>query len=1064
MNAVFLYHKYIIHAGTPLNDSCDADMMPDFGLFEAAHIASPVLAQYHPRQLMELLNSGKIRWVKAILGHLVRCIAGGSGGLSDRHASAGSSFNEDGARSPRGWARSRTLSVSHPSVSGGGALSPGSDNAPRGSTSVMIPEELTLDYTEINSIPPLPLWTLLAADKETAKGGRGSSPSRRGEAAKERGYDDLFGDGFADEEDDSLDDLLADESSGSRPKKRHPSSRESQGLSYFGPRQARILSKLLTHAHLPGLSSLDQMHLLAVADTVASCQLDLADRFAIDAAKRQMAKESATANPETGEASPESLDDCGLRFLLAMKHFTYLQRCLPLAQRKQLQKQGLASSYLVWGFHSESEEELVSTIPCVAKGAPTWAELRESGVAWWLRSNTALRKLMEKLAKTAFQKNQDPLDAAVFYLAMKKKSLVWGLYRSVKDERMTNFFQNNFSEERWRKAALKNAFALLGKQRFEHAAAFFLLSGSLKDAIDICIDKLDDLQLAMVIARLYEGEITQVTDSYQKLLYKHVLGRDEQGKNEDPAKAHPDPFLRSIALWINKEYSRSLATLVERDVGEEHPKYVVTDVDVMKSAAPSASKTAAKENNFGVFNFYIYLRTHPLIARHQIATRKDAGGAVTLSGFRTGSVDKESSSFADDAVTPLERRLYFSTAHFHLRAGCPALAVEVLSKLPNKVAPEAAGARTSPRKPVASDSKVETGTFERSDDVDWSVPVPPVEKKAEKAEDLDWGAPAKEEEEEAGFDWSAPITRKEDDELKLTWSDEDDADDDSEDDEGGKQKKGTDAKSVDEEENEPMQKSGTLDIMAQQLKFIACLKIMMEELSTLATGFEVDGGLLRYQLYIWLEREVEALKQLCNYGATDAHLSVAEPVSHLQSAMVDVSDFDGRRPTLHEVMMAEKVDFEAKVQRALKRKQWLKANETLLRTLLSYCGLHGGHGGGLASVRMELILLLQELQQEKSHKQLLSPLPFPTALPLLSACIAQQKTVVIDPIRHLQAMAHDVLGTVVGQGAPPFPGAACNYSEVFLLRDLSVAMSSCIYQSLCDSDSISVKKLTAKTG
>ena len=48
-----------------------------------------------------------------------------------------------------------------------------------------------------------------------------------------------------------------------------------------------------------------------------------------------------------------------------------------------------------------------------------------------------------------------------------------------------------------------------------------------------------------------------------------------------------------------------------------------------------------------------------------------------------------------------------------------------------------------------------------------------------------------------------------------------------------------------------------LDIMAQQLKFIGCLKIMMEELSTLATGFEVDGGLLRYQLYIWLEREVE---------------------------------------------------------------------------------------------------------------------------------------------------------------------------------------------------------------
>lgn len=56
--------------------------------------------------------------------------------------------------------------------------------------------------------------------------------------------------------------------------------------------------------------------------------------------------------------------------------------------------------------------------------------------------------------------------------------------------------------------------------------------------------------------------------------------------------------------------------------------------------------------------------------------------------------------------------------------------------------------------------------------------------------------------------------------------------------------------------------------MAQQLKFVACLKILMEELSTLATGFEVDGGQLRYQLYVWLEREVDALRQLCNYSVS----------------------------------------------------------------------------------------------------------------------------------------------------------------------------------------------------
>jgi len=57
--------------------------------------------------------------------------------------------------------------------------------------------------------------------------------------------------------------------------------------------------------------------------------------------------------------------------------------------------------------------------------------------------------------------------------------------RSVSNDKMQKFFKNDFSQERWRKAALKNAYALLGLQRFHHAAAFFLLAGGLKDAIDV---------------------------------------------------------------------------------------------------------------------------------------------------------------------------------------------------------------------------------------------------------------------------------------------------------------------------------------------------------------------------------------------------------------------------------------------------------------------------------------------------------------------------------------------------------------------------------------------------
>ncbi|CRK90097.1 CLUMA_CG003815, isoform A [Clunio marinus] len=1040
------------------------DYMNDFGLFEASRIACPVLPQYHPKQLMELLNSGKIRWVKAILAHLVRCISGSCA------VRGGGNDEESLNRQQRGWSRSRTLSVSYAA----GTTSP---LEPRGSTT-QIPEELTLDYAEITSIPPLPLWTLLAADKENLA-------QQQKEEVKD--YNELFDSSIAE---DDLDELLEDDGDSPRRFDRRSSIPERQYLSHFGPRQGQLLSRLLTHTHLPGLSSLDQMHLLALADTVSTCNTDFAERFAIDAAKTAIAKENLTGNPGDSEnLSTDSLDDCGLRFLLAMKHFSYLLRCLPLAQRTQFQKQGVGTSNIVWAFHSESEEELLNLIPNYSKGQVKWSQLKELGVGWWLRNQTLLRTCVEKLAKAAFQAKQDPLDAAIYYFAMKKKSVVWGLFRNQRDEKMTQFFQNNFSEDRWRKAALKNAFALLGKQRFEHAVAFFLLAGSLNDALEVCLTKLEDLQLAMIITRLYEGEHDNSPPSYKKLIYEEILGCDKNGENQDIERAHPDPFLRSMALWILKDYSGSLGTLLQNEVGLLHKAYDDEDPSLLH-----ASTHSGKTANPNVFNFYVYLRTHPLLIRQHIATTalEKKRTQVVLSGFSFGGVGGmtraesisaamgqngkiKSSTMAtdkqlhlEDSITPLERQLYFTTAHGHFKAGCPALALEVLSKLPTKVI-ETDGHEsdidnlsnaTTDNKKDTNMNLIETGTF------DWSQPT---------------STTAAINNTSSSFDWSAPVSQSVDDGFKIVWDDADEEEDDDDDDGGGLGMKID--KNIEEKENEKGNQDNTkatvnpsdnnnlsdsqvgqLDIMAQQLKFIACLKILMEELSTLATGFEVDGGQLRYQLYVWLEREVEALKQLCNYITSDnvdggPNVTTAEDIaieSNYDTPQM-ATKFQHDRPTLHEILLQEKHDFEAKVQRAAKRKRWLKANETLLRTLLSYCSLHGASGGGLASVRMELVLLLQELQQEKTQQQLLSPLPFPTTLPLLSACVAGNKTVIADPIRYLQQHTHDMLQTVVDLRGPPMGIRDAHFSEVFVLRDLAVALSACIYQSLCDSDTFSVK-------
>ncbi|KAG8301469.1 DmX-like protein 1 [Homalodisca vitripennis] len=355
------------------------------------------------------------------------------------------------------------------------------------------------------------------------------------------------------------------------------------------------------------------------------------------------------------------------------------------------------------------------------------------------------------------------------------------------------------------------------------------------------------------------------------------------------------------------------------------------------------------------------------------------------------------------------------------------------------------GLMSSPTKARHHDYQIATGILTTDDTTRDSATAPP------KGSSAEWSS-------SADLDWSQPVSTK-DDELVLNWDDDEKDDEEKEEEEPALEMK-IDQEPVDEVDGETEKAVGQLDIMAQQLKFVACLKILMEELSTLATGYEVDGGQLRYQLYLWLEREVEALRQLCNYspGDVDPPDPTYDPGD--PSELRDFNNtptFNKEKPTLHEILMAETSEFEAKVQRAARRKKWLKANETLLRTLLSYCSLHGASGGGLASVRMELVLLLQELQQEKTQQLLLSPLPFPTTLPLLSASVACNKTVVADPVRHLQSLTHDMLQTIVELRTPPTLSRV-NLSEVFVLRDLSVALSSCIYQSLCDSDSCSVKQ------
>ncbi|KAK7926001.1 hypothetical protein WMY93_008311 [Mugilogobius chulae] len=745
------------------------------------------------------------------------------------------------------------------------------------------------------------------------------------------------------------------------------------GPSYFGPEHAQVLSSHLMHSSLPGLTRLEQMFLVALADTVATTSAEV------------------TSSNDKQYTGGEALDECGLRYLLAMRLHTCLLTSLPPLYRMQLLHQGVSTCHFAWAFHSEAEDELLNMIPAMQRGDPQWSELRAVGAGWWIRNINTLRKMVEKLGKAAFQRNNDPLDAALFYLAIKKKAVLWGLFRSQHDEKMTQFFKNNFTEDRWRKAALKNAFSLLGKQRFEQSAAFFLLAGSLKDAIEVLMEKMEDIQLARIVCRLYESDYER-SPTCRGLLFEKVLGCNRDGTGYHCSRLHPDPFLRSIAYWLMKDYTRALDTLLERI-----PKEDDENPDVM-----------VKSCNPVVFSFYNYLRTHPLIMRRHFA-EGTTQTAVSLTAEKNNT----------DEINLIERKLFFTTANAHFKVGCPVLALEVLSKIP-KVTVKKSGSsplsKASSKATLNSSQPLENGG--PAGGLDWGAPAAPAWGGNDSAADLDWSQPVVKAEDELQLDWGEDKTKM----MRMT---------------------------------RMMEGESEVDVIAEQLKFRACLKILMTELRTLATGFEVDGGKLRFQLYHWLEKEIAAMHTICNYKVEGKE---EEPESERwgeRTGSIDISDdvFERSDAGAYERHQMERRRLQAKQQHSERRKAWLRKNQALLRVFLSYCSLHGAKGGGVTSVRMELLFLLQESQQETTVKQLQSPLPLPTTLPLLSACIAPTKTVIANPVLHLSNHIHDVLHTITHMKMPPHPNIL--EDRVSALHTLAASLSACIYQALCDSHSYS---------
>ncbi|EJD52247.1 hypothetical protein AURDEDRAFT_159101 [Auricularia subglabra TFB-10046 SS5] len=207
------------------------------------------------------------------------------------------------------------------------------------------------------------------------------------------------------------------------------------------------------------------------------------------------------------EEQRRALDECGLRFLISMRSFYILNARQDSGSSA---RQRLRYRDMVWAFHSESEDLLLAAATAACGGKMIWGDAKAVGVFLWLSSGQ-LKNQMEVIARNQYMSGdaRDPEACSLFYFALNKVRLVHGLWKQAPWHKeqglMLKFLANDFTTDKWRTAALKNAFALLSKQRFEYAAAFFLLGGALKDAVNVLVNQVKDIQLAIAVARVHEG-------------------------------------------------------------------------------------------------------------------------------------------------------------------------------------------------------------------------------------------------------------------------------------------------------------------------------------------------------------------------------------------------------------------------------------------------------------------------------------------------------------------------------------------------------------------------------
>jgi len=173
------------------------------------------------------------------------------------------------------------------------------------------------------------------------------------------------------------------------------------------------------------------------------------------------------------------------------------------------QPPGIASGACLSALLSNTQIELLSSCH-VSNMKMDWPTARAIRLPFWLRDDTQLVSIAEEIGQQTFKSTKEVMECALFYVAMGKNLKLQTMARADRTnsgQKLFKFLSNfDFSSERGRKAAEKNAYSLLRKRQYGVAAAFFLLPKPpmLTTALEVIVTQMEDLTLGFFIARLVE--------------------------------------------------------------------------------------------------------------------------------------------------------------------------------------------------------------------------------------------------------------------------------------------------------------------------------------------------------------------------------------------------------------------------------------------------------------------------------------------------------------------------------------------------------------------------------